>query len=241
MSHTFRFLGELRPDQTWCLAGEEAHHFAKVLRLEVGTNVEVTDGRGDWGSGQVLSASAKEVVISAAQVQRQDQPRVLVEIAVGALKPGFVDEILPMLCELGVDRVHVFGQVGVSKARLGQKVHDRWQRIVAQSVKQCKRAWLPQVLEHDSVADLVRATTGDEGVRVFLRAGTDAPLTSTITRISSGRILAVIGGEKGFDPSEELALIAAGFVPASLTQWILRAVTAAVAAAAALSLHRDQL
>ena len=241
MSHIFRFLGDLRPDQTWRLAGEEAHHFTKVLRLEVGANVEVTDGLGSWGSGEVLAASAREVVISASQVHRQDKPHLLVEIALGALKPGFVDEILPMLCELGVDRVHVFGQVGVSKARLGHKVHDRWQRIVAQSVKQCKRAWLPQVLEHDSVADLVRATAGDQGGRVFLRAGTDAPLTSMLPRASSGRILAVIGGEKGFDPTEERTLIAAGFVPASLTQWVLRAVTAAVAAATALSLHRDQV
>ena len=241
MSHLFRFIGTQHSATSWSLEGDEAHHFNKVLRLSEGARVEVTDGCGRWAEGVVSTVEARSVHVSVGNTQVSDPVRLRLEIALGALRPGAIDEILPMLCELGVDRLHVFGQVGVAKARLGEKVVDRWHRILTQSIKQCKRPWLPDVREHASVAEMLAATKGAETHRFCLHPEGATNLPAALNLATGGTVLAMVGGEKGFDPSEEQMIADAGIARVTLGTGILRAVTAAVATAAVLSVHREQL
>jgi 16S rRNA (uracil1498-N3)-methyltransferase len=241
MSHIFRFFGKPLNDSTWQLTGDEAHHFVKVLRLGIDEVVEVTDGRGSWVSGTVTSVNSREVNVTISSSHRADNPRISLELAIGALRPGVVDEILPMICELGIDRIHVFGQRGVAKTRLGPKVHERWERILLQSIKQCKRPWLPEVVEHESVEDLIAASAKSNLARVCLDPLAPILMPHGLRDLGKRDVLAIVGGEKGFDPVEADLLTQAGAVGMRLGDGILRAVTAAVAAATCLELHRQQL
>ncbi|MBM4250543.1 MAG: 16S rRNA (uracil(1498)-N(3))-methyltransferase [Deltaproteobacteria bacterium] len=244
MSHTYRFLGKAQSETEWVLTGDEAHHFAKVLRLAIDEIVEVTDGGGRWISGTVTAVTSREVTIRVSQSHQVAPPIIRLELAVGALRHGTVDEILPMLCELGVDRIHVFGQYGVAKSRLGPKVHERWHRILVQSIKQCKRPWLPSVEEHESVDALLTATAGLNGAdvaRFYLDPAATLLMPKALQACGTSHVLAIVGGEKGFDPREEAALNEAQVTGVQLGSSILRAVTAAVAAVTCLELHRRQL
>jgi 16S rRNA (uracil1498-N3)-methyltransferase len=230
VSHRFRFIGARASEGRWELAGDEAHHATKVLRLGVGAAVEVTDGRGVWGVGTVASATAKAVIVELTEREKIEaaaaQPFVL---ALGALKPGDVDETLPSLVELGVDELWIFRQEGVAKARTADKAVERWERIVRQSVKQCKRAWIPRLAVFDDVAGIVREASGRALQRIVLTVAADA-----LARVRDPQrgALVVCGGEKGLAPEEERALREAGFAAAGLGPHVLRAVTAAIAAAA---------
>lgn len=258
MSHRFRFLGEESKPGTWILSEDEAHHLQKVLRLSVGTEVEVTNGRGLWALGVVQEIKSKEVLIAteSSQVEAEHAPRLI--LAIGALKPGGIDEILPMLTELGADEVLVFGQDDAQKSRLAPKALERWQRILIQAVKQSKRSRVPTLRVLRSVDELIasevtRADLGgdiDLGQRhvCLLNEHATQSLAANLrltwqerlreseeamARLGApGQLLLIAGGEKGFS-GRELALFAALHVPrVKLGPFILRAVTAAVAAMA---------
>lgn len=239
MAHRFRFIGERVADGTWRLVGDEAHHVAKVLRLAEGTAVEVTDGRGAEAEGTLASIKASEVVIAVEAERRVDGPAAPFVFAVGALKPGAVDDILPALTELGVDEVWVFQQQESAKSRLAERATQRWYRIVAQSVKQCKRAWIPELRTFESLAALIEeGEARGLGAKIVLAAHTERSLTTLATETAHQAVIVIAGGEKGLAPEEERALEGAGYLAATLGPYVLRAVTAAVAAAAVVTALR---
>jgi 16S rRNA (uracil1498-N3)-methyltransferase len=60
-----------------------------------------------------------------------------------------------------------------------------------------------------------------------------------LARIFASDLLVVAGGEMGLSSAEAAALASAGFLPVRLGPYVLRAVTAAVAASALLTAYRD--
>lgn len=243
MGHRFRFIGARGGDGTWRLSGEEARHLGKVLRLDVGAEVEVTDGLGAWALGRVAQLRATEALIEeVGGAQVEPRPAAPLIMAIGALKPGGVDEILPALTELGVDRLWIFQQAETAKTRLSDKVVERWRRIVTQAVKQCKRSWVPE-LETFASLEAVAERAGALGpaVRVALAQGGTETLLARLAREGTETpVVVVCGGEKGLSPEEEETLRRAGFSEQRLGPHVLRAVTAAVAAAAVVAAARGR-
>jgi 16S rRNA (uracil1498-N3)-methyltransferase len=247
VAHRFRFLGEKEPAArglgAWLLGEDEARHAAKILRLQVGDEVEVTNGRGDWAVGRIAELKSSGGRVDA-EVERSDpRPPFALGVAVGALKPGDVDDVIPALAEMGVDHVRVFGQDGAAKARLAEKAQARWTRILEQAIKQCKRAWLPELAVFGSVDELIAATAGGAAKRIVLLPSADATLGELLAAGGSkaaagGAVELVIGGEQGFSEREEALLEAGGYRKAALGSYVLRANTAAVAAAAVAAEHR---
>lgn len=236
-AHRFRFFGERGEDGVWRLVADDAHHLAKVLRLAEGAEVEVANGRGWWAPGRVTAIRGKEVLVAEDELHEVAAAAWPVIFAVGALKPGAVDEILPALTELGVDEVWVFGQEGAAKVRLADKAVERWQRILVAAVKQCKRAWVPELRVFGSIKDMIAAVP--QGVtRVVLSGETERSLLE-VGQGARGLVM-VAGGEKGLDVAEETTLREAGFTEARIGGHVLRAVTAAVAAAAVAAVLRGR-
>jgi 16S rRNA (uracil1498-N3)-methyltransferase len=239
VAHRFRFFGEQRGDGLWDLSEDEARHAAKILRLDVGAEVEVTNGRGDWALGTIDELKGARGVVRATEERRDPEPPYELTVAVGALKPGDLDEVLPGLAELGVDRVRVFGQEGAAKARLADKAQARWARILEQAIKQCKRSRLPPVEVFGSVTEMTTATGQAQARRIVLLPGADATLGEAL---GLGRaamsVDLVIGGEHGFSADETQVLASAGYRAAALGSHVLRAQTAVIAAAAVAAEHR---
>jgi 16S rRNA (uracil1498-N3)-methyltransferase len=257
--HRFRFLAhpdvKAASNRRWTITGDEHLHLRKVLRLAAGAVVEVTDGVGMWAVGTLTAAESQKVVVETPESFVENPPCVAINLAFGALKPGSVDEILPALTELGVMTIHIFGQQETGKARIADKVIERWQRILLQSIKQCKRAWLPTLQVHKNVSQLLQATSEMNARRFVLvpgaaktlleatrdgslqsgAAGELADVPASASKILG--VIAVIGGEIGLAPPEQAALVAAGFTPVSLGPFILRAATAAVAASGVLAVR----
>jgi 16S rRNA (uracil1498-N3)-methyltransferase len=166
-------------------------------------------------------------------------------VAVGALRPGVLDEILPGLVEVGADEVWVFNQQDNAKTRMAEKVVERWQRILVAAIKQSKRSRMPVLRAFESVRELVAACeAADAGIRRFVLmpeagAGLLGELTQGAGLLPAGALL-VVGGEKGFSADEATTLRRAGFAPVRLGRFVLRAVTAVVSAASLASAVRDE-
>lgn len=251
MRHLFRFIGREIDQQTWELSDEESHHLSKVVRLSPGDMVEVTNGCGLWAVCSVETIGKNSTTLRVRPNDRgeiapllEPQPDPLLILCIGALRHGTLDEILPGLVELGVDSLHLFHQPGSAKDRLADKTVARWERLMAQAVKQSKRSWLPRLRTHDSLSSLLQEIEiTEDSSRFFLTPSGTQTLFEALETNSptvSTKIVLVVGGEQGLSVHEEGQLAAADFLGVRLGHHILRAVTAAISATAVSSCHRDR-
>jgi len=147
--HRF-FAPSLDPgDETVTLPLDEAEHLTRVLRLGVGDEVNVFDGRGHEFSARVVSAERREVRVQiVSRVEPAAEPSVALTLAQAVIKGDKMDDIVRDAVMLGVAAVQplVTARTETTVAALtkGNRL-DRWRRVALASVKQSKRAVLPDV------------------------------------------------------------------------------------------------
>ncbi len=268
--HIFRFFASRTSDTQWTLDDEDAHHALKVLRLPAGETVEATDGKGTLVRGSLLPTGKESADITNASVMHTDGPvaglgivhRIRLELAVGALKPGDLDDVIPALVELGIDRISVFITEETGKNRLADKSIERWNRIIRTATKQSKRLWLPELATFDSIHDWLASLpeaseTKDQNARwIFAEPEPDDCTETENIKTQTGfhavqgfskrtdgnsvdspmMLTGLVGSERGFSANEAQAVLKQGFMPVSLGPHILRARTAAIAAATMLAM-----
>lgn len=128
----------------------DLHHMKKVLRLQPGDEVDISDGQ-TWeyrARIDLLEADFAQLTILDKQ-SFATEPSVEVTLYQGIPKQGKMETIIQKCVELGVHRiVPVFMDrtVVVDKGNFGKKI-DRWQKVSAEAVKQCKRGIIPEVAE----------------------------------------------------------------------------------------------
>ncbi len=224
---------------------DDLHHMMKVLRLKEGDEVDISDG-AEWEYRARIESLAKdeaELVILDKNAFASE-PDVKVTLFQGIPKQGKMETIIQKCVELGVHRiVPVFMDrtVVVDRGHFGKKI-DRWNKVSAEAVKQCRRGIIPEVAAPVKLSDLL----ADEDVRdVKPFAEFDLVLFpyenekgKTIkdalreTGDSFRRVAVIIGPEGGFSDEEALAIVAEGGVSVSLGRTILRTETAGMAALA---------
>lgn len=231
MAHIYRFFGTKQSSNNWQLEEEEAHHALKVLRLSDGDHVEVMDGLGAVASGRLRIESKSKVFVTSTEEFSSPKDLFTRYILMGALKPGDVDDVIAPLTELGVDKLIIFRQADTAQFRVSDSAIERWQRLARSAAKQSKRAY---VLEINCTQDMPFALglVNEVTHRWILEPTADVDLLSAVATVRSGSGIAVlIGGEKGLSEAETLQATRQGFKPVRLGRWILRAQTAAQAAA----------
>ena len=234
MSHRFRFFGTAQTSG-WLIAGDEHTHLAKVLRLPVGSVIEVMDGTGIWCVGKIAEITASTARVEV-QENKKDLPRaVKLIVALGALSHGEVDEVLSPLVELGVDEIIVFGQEDQGKSRLNEKAIERWQRMILSACKQCKRALVPKLSTMKSCYEVAAAGHLWESKFVGVADASSRLNTMQIRLVAGTTAGIVVGSEKGLSEEELNSLLEHGFLPVRLGSHVLRAKTAAIACTAVLT------
>ncbi|MBP6219066.1 MAG: RsmE family RNA methyltransferase [Oligoflexales bacterium] len=283
MAHTFRFLAQplfekttgnseidpetglgtrrgTDPSRTWTIKEEELWHLRKVLRLKVGVEVEVFDGHGTSGKGVLQQVDSELAHVLTNEEEQSLAPSLSLALALGALKPGFIDDLLPILVELGINQIFVFAQEGSASWKMAKdKVVERWDRILLSSAKQCRQVFLPEIVSFSSPQELISYIESgkanrsahppmanalapfDNGLKqkFVLSLGAEKLLSSFLNPAEPAAIprsmIAAIGGESGLSPTEEETFQAADFLPVSLGPLTLRAFTAAIATSVLLS------
>jgi 16S rRNA (uracil1498-N3)-methyltransferase len=222
--------------------GEDGHHLARVLRLRTGEAVTVADGSGLWRpyriagigpAGATGAGSGGAAVHLAAAGPAEREPELTPGLAVAfALTKGDKPElVVQKLTELGVDRiVPVVAERSVARpdpARAAAAA-ERWRRIAREAACQCRRARLPVVEDLRPLAELA----GHPAI-VAERGGGPA---DGLGVPAGGDVLVVVGPEGGLSGAEVEAL--APWARLGLGPYVLRAETAAVAAATVLAAIR---
>jgi 16S rRNA (uracil1498-N3)-methyltransferase len=224
------------------LAGAEGHHAVAVTRLRPGERVDLGDGRGTLVRAVVDSISGRERLdarVLARDVVLPPQPRLVV---VQALPKGDRGETaVETLTEVGVD-VIVPWQSERSIARWSgeraERGRSRWLATARAAGKQSRRAWLPEVAELASTAD-VAALLADAELGVVLHEEGPVPLRD-LDCPTAGEVVLVVGPEGGLSPQELDLFAAAGALVARMGTSVMRTSTAGTVAAAVLLAASDR-
>jgi 16S rRNA (uracil1498-N3)-methyltransferase len=147
--HRF-FAPSLDPgDETVLLPRDEGEHLTRVLRLGVGDSVSVFDGRGREFVARIASAVRRDVRVQLmSRVEPAAEPAVPLTLVQAVLKGDKMDDVVRDAVMLGVVAIQpiVTKRTETTVATLLKAARvDRWRRVALASVKQSRRAVLPDV------------------------------------------------------------------------------------------------
>lgn len=235
MRHTFRYLvpGSPAPGDRVALDRDDAHHLRRVVRRGAGDEVELADGAGGLWSATVVAADAEGVVVQVGE--RRTAPDLApVRLAVGLLDSARLDMVAEKAAELGVAELVVVTTERVRRtpaADAWERRRARLERVVAAAARQCGRARLMAVRGLVPFAAIVVETPAAMGI-VVDPAG-EAPPGRALARAGAGDgpLTVLVGPEAGLSRDEVAAAAAAGWAVCGMGDAVLRAETAAIAAA----------
>jgi 16S rRNA (uracil1498-N3)-methyltransferase len=139
------------------------------------------------------------------------------------------------MTEVGVDRIVPWAAarcVPVWRAERGARSLNRWRMTAREAAKQSRRAWIPEVTEPASAADVAQVIT-KAACAIVLEPGAAQSL-GQLRPPESGDLVVIVGPEGGITEEENAAFCTAGATPRSLGPTVLRTSTAGTVAAAVL-------
>ncbi len=223
----------VRLDDRITVGGDDGHHLQRARRVRAGEHVTVADGYGRWRAYTVVRSDAGTVELDAVTLVTHEppfEPRLTVACS---LTKGHKPELATQkLTELGVDRIILVEAVRSVVHWDDAKVSSaftRLERVAREAAMQSRRARIPVVDGPVAPAELARFA----GLVV---AAPDGVPAAELAIPPGGEWVVAVGPEGGFDDDE---LHAFGAVPRlAVGPFVLRAETAAIAAAAALAGRR---
>jgi 16S rRNA (uracil1498-N3)-methyltransferase len=213
------------------LRGDEAHHLAVVRRFRPGDRVTLFNGDGSEYPAVVLSCDKKAVALNILGVQSPERELPFPVVVAAALpKADRSDFLTEKLTELGVSRfVPLITARSVVRPKPG--IVGKLNRAVIEASKQCGRNRLMAVDPPRHWEELITAPDLPE-CRWVLHTTAARP-----ARPPAAAVVVAVGPEGGFTAAEVTAAEERGWQSVTLGPRVLRTETAAVAAAALLSVR----
>lgn len=218
------------------ITGQEAKHLRTVLRLGPGDMVELVDGRGTIARAEIETITQDKATFTILEnFSPGSESLIHITIAQGMLKDKKMDMLIRHLTELGICQwLPFFSSRSIPKPdakRLTKRI-ERWDKIAKEALKQCGRTMLPIINKPVQLEDLLNTTADyDEKIAFWENATTPLATSNKSALKPVKRIIVLIGPEGGFAAAEIDAAKEMGFTSYSLGPRILRAETAALAAA----------
>jgi 16S rRNA (uracil1498-N3)-methyltransferase len=236
------------PGEVIALTHEQHHYLARVRRVPEGTEITCVDSIGRRGKAVLVAAASPGTSLGLRVTQREEpaavtgggQAEIAVTLYVALLKGKKLDTVVRQVTELGVDRiVPVITRHCVSRPAPADllKKSRRWEGIVREATQQSGRSTVPAVEPPADLYDL--GTLGVPGssppvLSLVFHEAAEEVLTIPGTVNSSdppGEIRVLVGPEGGLATEEVEYLSGSGWHVRRMPAPILRAETAAVAAA----------
>lgn len=211
---------------------DETRHLRDVLRLREDAEAQVFDGAGREFSCVIESIAKRETILRIKSETTPSAPEsnLNLTLAVALLKGEKFDLVVQKTTELGITRL-----VPLSTKRADVKIRDvkdiekkleRWRKISLEAAKQSGRAKLMLIENPTKFEDFIESEI--EAAKILFAERGGASFSSIA---ASGKIVAVVGAEGGWETTEIETAQANGFQIITFGGRILRAETAAIAIA----------
>ena len=221
------------------LTGGEAHHLLRVLRLAVGDDIAIFDGRGREFTARIDRVSGGTVALTLRQPVVTPARAVQITLGQAVLKGQSMDDVVRDAVMMGASAVVplVTAHTVAHKAASAHGA-ERWRRVALASAKQCRTARLPDVTEPVPFEAWIRSAFPRPALLlVEPGAPTVQPLRVRELALEPQPPSAtlIVGPEGGWSAEEVRTALEAGCTPATLGPLTLRAESVALAALAAVS------
>ncbi|MFM8898173.1 MAG: 16S rRNA (uracil(1498)-N(3))-methyltransferase [Actinomycetota bacterium] len=213
------------------ITGDEAHHAVSVVRISVGDEVMVTDGRGKTAHVKVSSTEKKSLRGAILTTEVIDPSATRITVVQALTKGDRARETIELLTEAGVDVIVPWS----SQRSIGQWKDDaqsKWESWAREATKQSRRAWIPEISSVHSTSMIVDLIKANECSLVF-HESSDRKLSQILKGKVYKGVLIVIGPEGGLADAEIDAFVASGATVVGLGKPVFRSAHAGAAALAA--------
>lgn len=200
------------------LPPEESKHACKVLRMNLGDNLEIVNGKGELFEGSIVVANAKKCIVKKEKYSSQEKDSYHIHIAIAPTKMNDrFETFLEKATELGV---HEITPLLCSNSERKKIKQERYIKVLVSAMKQSKRLHLPILNELTKYTDFIE---NHKGLIAHCEDGSKQDLASTLEPLNCP---IVIGPEGDFTVKEIELALKKGFKPVTLGNTRLRTETA---------------
>ena len=223
--------------ERWELSEEEAAHALRVLRLSIGAELDITDGKGNLYRAVISSIAGKHCYVEAKEVVPMPKGwNGDIHIAVAPTKNmDRIEWLAEKATEIGLDAI-TFVNCRFSERKVIKT--DRVERIVVSAMKQSLKYSKPVV---GDMIDFKKFISQERPGEKYIAHcyDDDKTLLKDVHQPGCDAIV-LIGPEGDFSPEEVKMAMEAGYKPVSLGNSRLRTETAALAACHILMLKNEK-
>lgn len=209
------------------LSQEESQHAARVLRLFVGSEVVLTDGKGNWMPSKIVEIHPKSCLVQVSEIIEKYEPKPY-ELHIAIAPTKNIDRFewfLEKSTEIGIDKI--ISLLTEHSERKDIKP-DRLNKIITSAMKQSLKAWHPELEGMTKFDQFIQRPFDGVKLIAWCEASKEARIENYVQ--AKENVLILIGPEGGFSPAEFQKATEQGFVPVSLSTSRLRTETAAIVA-----------
>ena len=211
-------------------------HISKVLRLKTGDMVTVFDGRGHAFECRIRAVSPEKVDVDVKKDRSFNrESHVHITFAQAMLKAKKMDTLVRQATELGISCwAPFFSDRSVptpDSKRMAVRL-ERWHKISREALKQCGRDVFMEVLPPMPMEEVLKQGQACDRKIIFWEcASAPAEISVAMPPERANSLTVVVGPEGGFSAREVDLATSLGYMTMSLGPRILKAETAAIAAA----------
>lgn len=209
------------------LIGDNAHHAERVLRMSLGEELLVSDGRGSWARCAITSISKKIVELSVIEKGFEEVDQKSISVLQAIPKSDRAKEAVELLTAAGVSEIYPWQ----AERAIGRE-SDKWAVSAIEASKQSRRFHIPVVhpkLDSESAIKMFK------DFEQILICHESANLKISEVVKPAAKTLIVIGPEGGISDKELELFESAGGKIIRLGRPVLRSAHAGIAAVSAVS------
>jgi len=209
------------------LTEEESKHAIRVLRLVVGSVVQLIDGRGGLYTAEIIDAHPKRTILQINNITASYQQRNhYLHIAIAPTKNiERLEWFLEKATEIGIDEISL---IICQRSERKEAKAERLNKIITAAIKQSLKAYHPILNEPKPLSELLKQPFDGQKFIAHCEDGEKLSLSTSLEKQS--RYLILIGPEGDFSAQEIDNALHNGFKAITLGDSRLRTETAALEA-----------
>lgn len=222
---------ELAVGQRLTVEGSAGNHIVRVLRLRVGDELTIFNGRGGEYGASIEEIRRDTVRVSVREHRNEERESAFdLTLAQGISRGERMDWVVQKATELGVTRiVPVFTErsvVHLDERQAAKKV-QHWRGIAVSACEQCGRNVVPEIVAPVTLYGLLEKPLGT-GISLLLSPTAQRRIVDIDGSPPGATVL--IGPEGGLAQTEHDAALRSGYSSVRMGPRVLRTETAAVCA-----------
>ena len=215
---------------------EESKHCIRVLRLQPGDEIDITDGKGFFYKAQIAGTSPKHCEIITVSTTESAKSNNSIHIAIAPTKNiNRLEWFMEKSTEMGITAITpVYSRYSERKAIKP----ERLEKILVSAMKQSLKAFLPTLHQEINFKNFIEQDFADAEKYIAYYGSYDKKLLQK-EYTPNKDVIIMIGPEGGYEEKEVEQAVQKGFIPVSLGPSRLRTETAGIVACHTIHLIND--